>query len=355
MVYLLLLLVAAGLILSVSIGALIAAACAVFVWLVFQRPSIHSVLALATLTACVVALLTLQSIRGAPDPLERFETATSTSSQAGVVQVGSVRQRIGTYRVAMERIEENPFVGVGLDLFSITRPFGIEAYEYDVHNLVIGLWYKTGLFGLVGMLLALFAILRSGWTAIVGVDLGERADTRRRSRQLGRCLRRLCDDRADPLHAAWVDLSSTRPRLSRRTAREVGIRAGRAPEVARRPVAALSGRDIPPDHRPPKRPGPSTLSSSPVSMHREPTEWLTLDIRHRAFQVDVPRNPDRVEIALAKGSTLAGCKSSCLGDQRQRIPIERRPVTVPKEQLLHRERAVGRPGLTCSSRGSSPA
>jgi O-antigen ligase len=164
--YLLLLLVAAGLILSVSIGALIAAACAVFVWLVFQRPSIHSMLALATLAACVVALVTLQSIRGAPDPLERFETATSTSSQAGVVQVGSVHQRIGTYRVATERIKEDPFVGVGLDLFSVTRPFGVEAYEYDVHNLVIGLWYKTGLIGLVGMLLALLAVARSGWTAI---------------------------------------------------------------------------------------------------------------------------------------------------------------------------------------------
>lgn len=164
--YLLLLLVAAGLILSVSIGALIAAACAVFVWLVFQRPSIHSMLALATLAACVVALVTLQSIRGAPDPLERFETATSTSSQAGVVQVGSVHQRIGTYRVAIERIKEDPFVGVGLDLYSITRPFGVEAYEYDIHNLVIGLWYKTGLIGLVGMLLALLAIVRSGWTAI---------------------------------------------------------------------------------------------------------------------------------------------------------------------------------------------
>jgi O-antigen/teichoic acid export membrane protein/O-antigen ligase len=164
--YLLLLLVAAGLILSVSIGALIAAVFAVFVWLVFQRLSIHSILALATLAACVVALVSLQSIRGAPDPLERLETATTNSSQEGVVQVGSVNQRIDTYRVAMERIQENPFVGVGLDLISVTRPFGVEAYEYDVHNLVIGLWYKTGLIGLVGILLTLFAILRSGWTAI---------------------------------------------------------------------------------------------------------------------------------------------------------------------------------------------
>ena len=56
---------------------------------------------------------------------------------------------------------------MGLDLYSVTRPFGVEAYEYDIHNLVIGLWYKTGLLGLAGILLALLAILRAGWTAIL--------------------------------------------------------------------------------------------------------------------------------------------------------------------------------------------
>jgi O-antigen/teichoic acid export membrane protein/O-antigen ligase len=164
--YALLLLIAAGLILSGSVGALIAAACAVFVWLIIQRPSIHAVLALATLATCVIAVTTLQSIRGAPDPLDRLTTVTSTSAQPGAAPVGSVHQRIGTYRAAIERIEEDPFIGVGLDLFSVTRPFGVEAYEYDVHNLVIGLWYKTGLVGLAGMLLALLAIARSAWTAI---------------------------------------------------------------------------------------------------------------------------------------------------------------------------------------------
>ena len=83
------------------------------------------------------------------------------------MRLGSVDQRFGTYRVAIARIKEDPFVGVGLDLTSVTRPFGVESYEYDVHNLVIGLWYKTGLVGLVGMLIALLAIARSGWTAIL--------------------------------------------------------------------------------------------------------------------------------------------------------------------------------------------
>ena len=165
--YLVLLLVAAGLILSGSIGALVAAAAAVVVWLAFQRISVHTLLALATLAGCVVAVAAFQSARGAPDPLDRLRSVTSsTTLPGGGTKLGSVDQRIVTYRVAIARIEEDPFVGVGLDLNSVTRPFGVEAYEYDIHNLVIGLWYKTGLLGLAGILIALFALLRSGWTAI---------------------------------------------------------------------------------------------------------------------------------------------------------------------------------------------
>ena len=166
--YALLLLVAAGLILSASVGALMAAGVATAVWLAFERISKHMLLTLAVLATCVAALLTLQSMRGAPSPLDRLQSATTNSSlPGGGTQLGSVDQRVRTYRVAVARIKEDPFVGVGLDLFSVTRPFGIEAYEYDVHNLVIGLWYKTGLVGLAGMLIALVAILRAAWTAML--------------------------------------------------------------------------------------------------------------------------------------------------------------------------------------------
>jgi O-antigen ligase len=162
--YVSLLLIAAGLVLSGSVGAVLAAAAAVVVWLGLQRISVHALLALATLAASLVVLTAL----GAPGPLDRLQSVTtSTSLPSGGTQLGSAEQRIGTYRVAIARIKENPFVGVGLDLNSVTRPFGVESYEYDVHNLVIGLWYKTGLLGLVGILLALFAILRSGWAAIL--------------------------------------------------------------------------------------------------------------------------------------------------------------------------------------------
>jgi len=73
--------------------------------------------------------------------------------------------RVATYRVATKAIEEHPFIGVGLDLVSVTKPEGVVSYEYDVHNLIIGVWYKVGLVGLLGLLMTLFATLRTGWSA----------------------------------------------------------------------------------------------------------------------------------------------------------------------------------------------
>jgi O-antigen/teichoic acid export membrane protein/O-antigen ligase len=166
--YVALLMIAAGLVLSGSVGAAFAAIAAIFIWLAFQRTSADGLLVFATLAACVVAMTAFQTIRGAPSPLDRLHTTTSNASLAdGATQLGSVDQRIRTYRMAAEHIRQDPFVGVGLDLASVTRPFGVQSYEYEVHNLLIGLWYKTGLIGLVGMLLALLAIFRSGWSAMV--------------------------------------------------------------------------------------------------------------------------------------------------------------------------------------------
>jgi O-antigen ligase len=166
--YVMVLLTAGGLIVSGSVGSLLAAFVATVIWLAFNRLSVDALHVFATLAACSVAFITLQVIRGAPTPIDRFRsTTTGASDTAGVQEVGSVDQRIQTYRVAKARIEANPFVGVGLDIYSVTRPFGQENDMYDQHNLAIGLWYKTGLAGLVGMFLAFFAIFRSGWRAML--------------------------------------------------------------------------------------------------------------------------------------------------------------------------------------------
>jgi O-antigen/teichoic acid export membrane protein/O-antigen ligase len=163
--YLSLLLVGAGLILSGSVGGLLAAAAATFVWFAFQRMSPESLLVFAAVGLCVIGGVTIQALRGAQTPLQRFERVTSSSDT--LEGAGSLDSRIATYRVAVAEIKEHPFVGVGLDLVSTTKPFGVVSYQNDVHNLVIGTWYKAGLLGLAGILITLFAVLRTGWMAVL--------------------------------------------------------------------------------------------------------------------------------------------------------------------------------------------
>jgi O-antigen/teichoic acid export membrane protein/O-antigen ligase len=163
--YLVLLMVLAGVVLSGSVGAMIAALVAVFVWFALQPSSRRSLLPFFVMVAAVLALTMVQSIRGDPTPLARFHHVTETVP--GDAGAGSLESRTATYRVAATAIERDPFIGVGLDLVSVTKPFGVVSYEYDVHNLVIGTWYKAGLLGLIGILMAVFAVLRVGWTAIL--------------------------------------------------------------------------------------------------------------------------------------------------------------------------------------------
>jgi O-antigen ligase len=163
--YLMLLLVTAGLVLSGSVGAMLAAAAATFVWFALQRRSGRSLRVFGVMVVAVLAITTLQSMRGAQTPLSRLHHVTAKSE--GSAGAGSLDSRIATYRAAVAKIKSNPFVGVGLDLVSVTKPFGIVSYEYDVHNLIIGTWYKAGLFGLIGMLVMLYAVFKVGWRAIL--------------------------------------------------------------------------------------------------------------------------------------------------------------------------------------------
>ncbi len=162
--YVCLILVGAGLILSGSVGALAAAIAAVLVWLALERSTIRSLAAYAAIALCVIAVVTIQATRGALNPLERFKT--TTSAQSATRGSGSLEDRVVVYRVAKAEIEDHPFIGVGLDLPSITRPFGEVSYAYDVHNLFVGIWYKAGLLGLAGMLMMVAAILMSSWAAV---------------------------------------------------------------------------------------------------------------------------------------------------------------------------------------------
>jgi O-antigen/teichoic acid export membrane protein/O-antigen ligase len=161
-------LITGGLIASGSVGAFLAVGAAMFIWFALQRPSLSTWIVFAGIATAVIGFTTVQELRGAPTPVERLSRVTGTSATATALPgAGSLESRISTYRVALARIADDPFVGVGLDLVSTTKPFGIVSYEYEVHNLVIGIWYKAGLLGLTGMLITLLAIFRAGWVALI--------------------------------------------------------------------------------------------------------------------------------------------------------------------------------------------
>jgi O-antigen ligase len=165
--YVLLLLVTAGLVLSGSVGSMLAAAAAIVVWFALQRSSGRSLRVFGVIVAAVLAITTFQSLRGAETPLSRFHNVTAKSVGPGGSGAGSLDSRIVTYRVAAAAIRHDPFIGVGLDLVSVTKPWGVVDYQYEVHNLILGMWYKAGLFGLVGILVMLYAVFKVGWRAIV--------------------------------------------------------------------------------------------------------------------------------------------------------------------------------------------
>lgn len=150
--YALLLSIASGLVLSGSVGGLMAAAVGTVLWFSVTRtaPRTGAVL-LAVILLGAAAFMTGRT-EDSPSPLERISSVTGRDSK-----YASFWSRVETYREAAKRIEENPLVGVGLDEKSSV------AGQYAVHNLVIGTWYRAGIAGLIGILVVAVAIARTGW------------------------------------------------------------------------------------------------------------------------------------------------------------------------------------------------
>ena len=223
---------------------MIAALVAVFVWFALQRSSRRSLLPFVVMVAALLALTTVQSIRGDPTPLARFHHVTETAP--GDAGAGSLESRIATYRVAATAIKRDPFLGVGLDLVSVTKPFGVVSYEYDVHNLVIGTWYKAGLFGLIGMLMAVFAVLRVGLDGHPRFAHRQRRGGGRRAPELVRRVRRLRDGRSGALLALRLDPRGAALGVTRSSATRAGAATsgGAAAHGARAPRSAGLPRRI---------------------------------------------------------------------------------------------------------------
>jgi len=153
--------VGAGLLLSGSVGALLAAVVSTGVWIVASRRAVPTV---AFLTALVLGGTVLLGTTGTDvaSPGERF--ARVTEADVPRRTGGTLHSRIDVYRAAWDQIATQPFVGVGLDEESSNRRL-----EHQVHNILLLPWFAAGLLGMLGILVLLTSVIVAGLRVIGSV------------------------------------------------------------------------------------------------------------------------------------------------------------------------------------------
>jgi O-antigen/teichoic acid export membrane protein/O-antigen ligase len=144
--------VSAGLVLSGSVGGMVAAAAGLAAWLALSRvPSLRVVVVLAAAFVGLAFLTNLQANRGRPTALERFTVVTDDSTEGG----GTFWSRLDSFRFAWDAISEDPFLGSGLDEASTLLP----TLEQPVHNMLLLPWMGAGAFGFLGFTLIFTSIM----------------------------------------------------------------------------------------------------------------------------------------------------------------------------------------------------
>jgi hypothetical protein len=148
------LLVGIGLLLSGSVAGMITGLVGVVVFVAcggirFRRGTV--LLGLALVAIATVAMVGLPAI-GAQTPLARLDVAAGAG--------GTLASRIQTFEQAWWSIGLDPFIGTGLAQ-------GPTRTGYDVHNLLLGIWYQAGVVGAIGVLLVLAGTAQVAIGAVV--------------------------------------------------------------------------------------------------------------------------------------------------------------------------------------------
>jgi hypothetical protein len=155
-----LVLVGAGLLLSGSVGGVLAAAVATVLWLSVRGVTPRVAVTLGAVIASALLLMSATGATNAPSPIRRVLDVTSARLPSD--EQGSVYSRVDGYRRAWSRIQEQPFVGIGLDAASNERAIG----ETPVHNIVLNPWLTAGILGLVGIAMVALGVLGMGRTVL---------------------------------------------------------------------------------------------------------------------------------------------------------------------------------------------
>ena len=150
-------LIAAGLLLSGSVGGLIAATVGTMVWLALRGVSLRILVSGGAVAAAAFILMSATGSTDSPSPVDRIQRVTSVE-EASAGTGGTVYTRLEGYSLAWSRIAEQPFIGVGLDAASSEE----ELENHSVHNLIIGPWFTAGLLGVIGIATLIAGALATG-------------------------------------------------------------------------------------------------------------------------------------------------------------------------------------------------
>lgn len=155
-------LIAAGTVLSGSMGGLLAATAGTAIYAVASRIRGRTVVTTAILLVGGALLVSAQQEAGAPNPLQRASQVTGPEDDPSA----TLWSRVDTNQAALEAIAKRPLVGHGMG-----HP--VPATGFQVHNVVLGPWYEGGLFALGGIVVILTGLLITGLQAVRAARSGQ--------------------------------------------------------------------------------------------------------------------------------------------------------------------------------------
>ncbi|MDQ6949697.1 MAG: O-antigen ligase family protein, partial [Actinomycetota bacterium] len=158
LVYVPVIIIGIGLLLSGSIGGVLAACAGLGIWVVFGKGRNRLLVLLLIAAVGLVLVVKYQQNAGGLSPRASLTRVTGGAADSE----GTLHIRLETLRAAWKSLVHNPVIGVGLDEKSSTLP----STGLQVHNMFIGPWFEAGIMGLIGMLLTVGVLLRLGRASV---------------------------------------------------------------------------------------------------------------------------------------------------------------------------------------------
>jgi hypothetical protein len=156
-------LVVAGLVLSVSVTAMLASFVGIVIWTI--APVVRAPARLAVVIGLAFAVMTVTLVGGRViSPTDRIQTVTGSSGSGS----GSVDARLKTVQRAFTRIQQDPVIGAGFDKAGgvVTVINKGSNTQIQVHSAPVAAWYEAGILGLIGLLVVAATLAKTAWRSV---------------------------------------------------------------------------------------------------------------------------------------------------------------------------------------------